>query len=573
VRRGLIRLCWWVALAGCSGSIDEDLNRPPGITPGAPGSATPVAGGQPGATLPPPGVGGQPAPGGTTTTPGGAPLACADERVEPRAVLVPPRQYVNLLQDVVGPQAVSAEDAAASAELLFDTVDRPRMTTATLDRFVRLAEKATETLRGQTATFLACPSLMDPACVRGALNRVAHRVYKRPVAADELDSLMALRDTGVAMVTTDQGESGALAALQAILIAPSTMYRTEFYAPAAGAAHTLTPHERAAALAAFLLDSVPDDPLLAAADDGTLGTDAGLQAQVDRLLLLPRVRTHVTNLIMNAYNVPRVYATPKDLKVFPEYTPELQTSMYESTRRFIDDVLWTRRAPLSELFTSRRAYVDPTLAKHYGVAAPASADFAPVDLGPERSGLLTQASVLTALARTDKNSVVSRGLYVRGNLLCLPKIPGPPASVQAQVNAQLDAMSSERELAAYRAMTSPCMGCHSQFDRFGLLLEQFDAIGRYTPANAQPTDFTGLTPLDGVVNDASALTAKLEPGGVLEACLADRTLSYALTVSTAGGGPCLASFRAPGVPQQGTITDLVAAVAKSPAFGSRSKGP
>lgn len=87
--------------------------------------------------------------------------------------------------------------------------------------------------------------------------------------------------------------------------------------------------------------------------------------------------------------------------------------------------------------------------------------------------------------------------------------PGPPESVAAQVAAQISATATEKELAAVRAMTSPCMNCHSQFDRFGLLLEGFDPIGKQTAAKAEPVDFTGLTPFNGVVNDVAAFTTQV----------------------------------------------------------------
>lgn len=555
-------------LGACSqGSIGDPAGSFAGgpAIPGAPGASGVASSGASGAGVTGAGTGAQT----PTTDPNLA--ACGDGRIEPRAVLVAPRQYVNLLRDVIGATAVRDQDATASSELVFETIDRARVTTSMLDRFDQMAESATESLRGKTATFLACSNLMDAACVRTALGKIARRVYKRPVRPDELDALMALRDMGIASIPTDQGESGTLAALQAILIAPSTLYRTEFQAPAQGLSRKLTAHERAAALAAFLLDSVPDDPLLSAADDGSLDLPTGIQAQVDRLLALPRVRQHLTQIVLTAFNVPRVFSTPKDVQLFPAYTAELQNSMYEETRRFVEDVLWTRTAPLGELMTSRRSFVDRSLAKLYGLPAPSQpAQFQPVELPAERSGLLTHASVLSVLSRTDKNSVVARGLYVRGNILCLPKIPGPPESVQAQVAMQLGATASQKELAAYRAMTSPCLGCHANFDRFGLLLEAYDPMGKYLPQQAEPVDFEGLVPLDGVLSGIPQLTARMAQDALFEQCFSDRTLSYALSIATDSASLCLRPTPS-GVPPQATLRDLILSVVQSPAWTDRTQ--
>jgi hypothetical protein len=566
-RLAFVAVC--VSMLACSeGSVGDPIGSVAGApaTLGDPGMSGATPGGAPG-----PGVGTAGSGAQTPTTDPSKPSACGDGRIEPRAVLVAPRQYVNLLRDVIGATSVSDQDATASSELIFETVDRARVTTASLDRFNQLAESATATLRGKTTTFLACPNLMDAACVRTALGKIAHRVFKRQVQPDELDALMALRDMGVASIPTDAGESGALAALQAILIAPSTLYRTEFQAPAQGLSRKLTAHERAAALGAFLLDSVPDDALIAAADDGSLDQPAGIQTQVDRLLALPRVRQHVTQVVLTAFNVPRIFSTPKDVALFPGYTAELQNSMYEETRRFVEDVLWTRKAPLGELMTSRRSFVDGALAKHYGMPAPSQpAQFQSVELPAERSGLLTQASVLSVLSRTDKTSVVARGLYVRGNILCLPKIPGPPQSVQAQVAMQLGATASQKELAAYRAMTSPCLGCHANFDRFGLLLEAYDPMGKYLPQQAEPVDFTDLTPLDGVLNGIPQLTARMAQDHLFEQCFSDRTLSYALSIATDSAALCLHPTPT-GVAQQATMRDLILSVVQSPTWTDRTQ--
>lgn len=531
----------------------------------ASGSGAPGSGAAPGAS----GSSGNTPSGGGTDEPN----ECASGRIEARAVLASPRQYVNVLRDIVGMTAVSETDAAESGELVFDTVDLPRVTTSMLDRFMRLSDGAINSLRGKAPAFFGCSSLMTETCVRDALAKIGRRAYKRPLEPAELDGLMALRQSALMAGNTDQGESAALAALQAVLVSPSSLYRTEFTNKPAVGTRQLTVHERAAALAAFLLDSVPDAGLIAAADDGSLMTRAGLEREVDRLLALPRVRTHITQLVLYAFKVPRVFETPKDPKKFPEYTAALQNSMYEETRRFVEDILWTRKAPLSELLTSRRTFVDAALAKLYGVAAPRGMTFSQVELPPERSGILTHASVLSVLSRTDVNSVVARGLFVRGNVLCLPKIPGPPASVQAEVSMQLDAKASQRELSAYRAMTSPCLGCHLQFDRFGLLLEAFDPIGRYSAVNAEPVDFTGLKPLDGTVDAVTALAMRFEQDQLFERCFSDRTLSYALSVANDSKELCLGPGVAATKATTASIRDLVIAIADSPAFNTRSVEP
>jgi hypothetical protein len=674
---------------------------------------------------------GSPSQSGTAgdTPPGVEPGAdgCLPELPAPRAVLAPLRQYQNVLRDLLGPQAVS--DADVDQELEFQVIDRPRMTTSRLDQVVRLAEAATESIRGRTAEVVGCTSLSDRACVRDGIEDFARRAFKRPVEAEELDGLMAIYDEessraagsppppaaagdnvaplaaldtsyvsswetlsaitdgampssssdysagaygnwreGDASATTDwvsltfdaprplaavevywwsdgagigapelatverwdgaawvelgpigvaldtfnrldfapvstsgiritmggsaytgilevrifeaqpdgggaedpAAESATLLAMTAALVAPPTLYRTEF---AQGpASESLTAHERAAALAALLLDSIPDQELLAAADDGSLMTPDGLDGQITRLLQLPRVQEHLTQLMLHGFGVPKLFESPKDEAVFPQYTGDLQLSMYEETRRFIEDVLWTRDAPLGELLSSRESFVDPALADLYGVPYPGTGDeFVPVSLPPSRAGLLTQPSLLSVLSRTDNTSVVARGLFVRGVVLCLPKVPAPPAEVQAQVEEQLSADSTQAELAEYRANTHPCSSCHQQFDRFGLVLETFDPIGRERDAMIEPVDLEGLFTFQGTVSNPVDLIDQIAETPEFVDCMTERLLSYALSEAAQTGSLCLPPDLEESLHGEAAgIADLVSAVVRHPAFSLRT---
>lgn len=512
---------------------------------------------------------------GASGTSGMLPVdGCALELSAPRAVLSPLRQYQNVLRDLLGPDAVREEDA--EVEIEFEVIDRGRMTTSMLDQVLRLAERASESVRSSATTLLGCNSLADRMCVRGGLEVLARRAFKRPPASAEIDAVMEVYDNALTLSAglPTASEDATLTALMAVLTAPSTVYRTEFEAGTTGQPLALTAHERAAAIAALLLDSIPDEELMAAADSGALMQPVGLTGQVTRLLALPRVQEHLTDVMLTAFKVPKLFQSPKDEALFPEYTADLQLSMYEETRRFLDNVLFTRKAPLSELMLSRRSFVNAQLADLYGIAYPGGAstgdEFVEVELPTTRSGLLTQASVLSVLSRTDKTSVVARGLFVRGALVCLPKIAGPPESVQAQVNEQLSATSTQAELAEYRAMTSPCMGCHSQFDRFGLVLESFDPIGRERAMQPAPTNLDGLALFTGEVANPAALAAALAQDSQFVDCLTERMLSYALSEASETGTTCIpdsiaSALHAPGA----NLSTLVSAVVTHPSFAER----
>ena len=70
---------------------------------------------------------------------------------------------------------------------------------------------------------------------------------------------------------------------------------------------TLNPYEIASQLGFLFLGSLPDPALTAAAADGKLATSAGLNAQIDRLLTLPAVRTNLSNIIIDWFNVRQMF--------------------------------------------------------------------------------------------------------------------------------------------------------------------------------------------------------------------------------------------------------------------------
>src|SRR5262249_22747489 len=121
-------------------------------------------------------------------------------------------------------------------------------------------------------------------------------------------------------------------------------------------------------------------------------------------------------------------------------------------------------------------------AQVYGVAAPNDVDadgFGLVDLPADRSGLLTLSTFLLAGARSTGGSPVTRGLAVNASVVCdvNPPFPASDPDVTGAIAALAD--ESELEKARYRAMTPKCAACHLQFDPFGMVLEPYDAVGRF----------------------------------------------------------------------------------------------
>jgi hypothetical protein len=104
----------------------------------------------------------------------------------------------------------------------------------------------------------------EPPCAEKIISNLAHRAYRRPIAADDLPPLLALYRQGA-----ENGgfESGVRLALQTILVSPEFIFRMELDPPnaAAGSVHRVSDVELASRLSFFLWSSMPDDELLAVA--------------------------------------------------------------------------------------------------------------------------------------------------------------------------------------------------------------------------------------------------------------------------------------------------------------------
>jgi hypothetical protein len=179
------------------------------------------------------------------------------------------------------------------------------------------------------------------------------------------------------------------------------------------------------------------------------------------------------------------------------------------------------------MLTSKSDQVSPARAQLYGL--PSQTAWAQLDLPPERSGLLTQASVLTLTSRPTRTSPTLRGRYVREVVLC-QKLPDPPANVNTTLPP--DPTLTQRQQLEQHINNPSCSGCHQKMDPVGFGLEQFDPMGRYraTDASAAPISAAGklidFTPQD--FNGPLELSSRLAQSKLFEACVPLQLFRYGM---------------------------------------------
>ena len=173
------------------------------------------------------------------------------------------------------------------------------------------------------------------ACAKSFVQKVGRRAYRRPLADDEVSSLVALSAT-----ETDAHEGAALA-LGAILQSPSFLWRVEIGTPDPNRPGLvrLTGQELATRLSFFLLVP-PDDALLDAADAGKLDTPEGVAQVTETLLGTPALNTAMHTFTSQWFRADKLPTFQRSTQIYPSFKPELVTAMSEELSRLLDDFMW-----------------------------------------------------------------------------------------------------------------------------------------------------------------------------------------------------------------------------------------
>jgi hypothetical protein len=561
-----------LACAGaCVGQVHGD-------GPGSTGGAG-TSGGTAGASVGAAGSGPVTSVAGTSGTPCAANASLANARVW----RLTDQQYVNVVSQVFGvrpPAEVTQADTAPAEFANFSEAPELTVQANTVSAYQTSARNiAYSAVTQNLKVFLPCGATSpSDACVEQFVrNRVA-RAFGRPLTTTEVTDLLGVYHTGA----QESVAMGLRLVIEATLQSPSFLYRTELGTPTAGGPTgkaTLTPFELAGAVAFALLDSIPDDALWARALDGTLTRAQVLAQEVDRLLGTPAVRANLASKAGFWLGVEKLRSiVPKNATLFPEFTAQVKDDLYQSARLFVQDLFSS--GDLGDLLTSRRMYLNASLAKVFGISGVTSASLVAVD-GPDSraAGILTQPAVLAAWSHPDRGDVVHRGLFVYNAFVCGGNIPPPPANATA-VAAGFPKDATERELAGLRATNAAgCGACHALFDPLGLATEQYDPIGRFTPTDAkgQPIDASAMLRLGGDLNGniagLSDLVTKLQSGRRLADCASRNMAPFVLGRSVVTDDSCALQTVKDTFATSGSFSDFYRAMLTSPGFLTRDVTP
>jgi hypothetical protein len=347
-----------------------------------------------------------------------------------------------------------------------------------------------------------------------ALQRFAERAFRRPLSAEErrgvADFYRLLREgDGLGH------EDAVRDTLVSILMSPHFCYRVDLPGGGPGI-RPLSDYDLASRLSYFLWASMPDEELLSRAAAGDLHEPEVLVAQARRLLRDGRVRGLATEFGGHWLDFRRFEEhNSVDRGRFPSFDDELRRSMFEEPVRFIADLVCNDR-PVDLFLDGEHTFVNPALARHYGMPVPAAGPDAWVRVDDAtrygRGGLLPMAVFLTKNSPGLRTSPVKRGHWVVKQLLG-EVIPAPPANVPdlPDDEARFGEMTLREALARHRADSS-CVVCHERFDAIGLAFEGYGPVGeaRTLDLGGRPVETRATFPRGGEGSGVEGLRAYLE---------------------------------------------------------------
>ena len=317
----------------------------------------------------------------------------------------------------------------------------------------------------------------DDACLDDMIRRFGERALRRAVTDED--------------VTFYRGPAGAApfdaadyADIVALLLnAPHLLYFVEHGQAGTDPTAPLDAYELASRMSYHFWQTLPDEQLFAAARSGDLLTEAGYEAEVERIFNDPRTREAMGELFgqwldnTTLEELDSRVGTPLFDAFTAGYTPgpDLREHMLAEVTDAALYYTFENPGSLRDLLTSRKSFArTEDLASLYEVPVWSGGE-PPEFTEPERAGLLTRAAFLaTGSANTRP---IMKGVFIRKALLC-DEIPPPPPNAAANPPQLSDTLST-REVVEELTGNGACAGCHKGIiNPLGFATENFDSLGR-----------------------------------------------------------------------------------------------
>lgn len=594
-----------------------------GGTGAASGGASSSAGGTKGGSGGGSGGGGAGAPGGSSAGPtspsafGTCPTKSPEAGVTPLSKLSTV-QYRNTVRDLLAGSGLSdvADGLGTllgsvpddSTQASFRGLDK-RISSAHVTAYFNVAVAAGDAATKDSAHLTklagscATQSSLSSTCLDAFLNDFGSRALRHPLSSDELAEYrdVATGDSPMAATPAEAIRNVVVA----MLMSPRFVNHLELDGTALAKSDdflALDPYEIASRLSYTFWQTMPDDELFAHAEDGSLATDDGFDAELDRVMADPRTKETLWQFWNEWMRFDSFTGFASERPAFQalasgehvgESGHDYWGDMVQEVRDLTDLYTWQQSGTFLDLMTTTASVTrSADLAHLYGVKAWSGSGSYPALPDGTREGLFQRAAILASTLET--TNPFHRGAFVRRALLCENLQPPDPNSLPA---GSLDpppldeALTTRERYQGKIAGNGLCLGCHSAFSNIGYTLEAFDSLGRFRTEEKVFDEQTGkllaTLPIDTVasvqlgdedpmdVDGPIELNERLLASGKLEPCLAANYFRYALrrdptpdSADACAFDELTADLDAPGV----SLADVFRRIATGPEFRQKKVG-
>jgi hypothetical protein len=435
------------------------------------------------------------------------------------------------------------------------------------------------TLMGSCATDTSTTN--DRACLESFIAKWAGRVMRQKLPPEDVTYYADIAGA------TPVSAAAVGDVIATVLNAPETLYRVEHGTEDAKVVSALSAFELAARISYNFWQEPPDDALWAAADDGTLLTTSGLDAQLDRILTSPKLRQSVDEWVTEWLRLGEL--PPLDtLHDDPAFRAFAGAQLPPASARdaMIADVLdsaWAAFASggsASSFLSDGHSYAkDPFVAGIYQAAPWTGVAAAPLFGSPSRSGLLTRAAFLAT--GTAGTRPIHKGYLVRNALLC-QQVGSPPPNADTKTPVA-SGQQTTRQAVTDKTSSGVCAACHATIiNPPGFITEGFDALGRERTEeklyDAQgnlvaslPIDTSAVPAVrpgdDRSMSSAADLVHAIDTSGLFHSCVARHYFRFAQArVETPASDGCLLAKLEAAARSNGPLSDVLRAVARDSTF-------
>ena len=325
---------------------------------------------------------------------------------------------------------------------------------------------------------------------RDVIGQFMQRAFRRPLHPDELNRYMDFwKDI---KNDFEHFEDGIKEVLIAVLCSPNFIYIAtpenpesiemddEFYL--------------ASQLSYFLWNSPPDETLINLARNGDLHKD--LTRQVKRMVKSSKISNMVKSFAFEWLRLDRHKSMDVNVENYEDFTRFVKEDMFNETYNFIEYLL-KNNLSIMNFIDSDFTMLNQNLAEFYGIKGVTGNKFRPVKLDENhyRGGLLSQGSFLSGHSDGVQAHPIKRAVWLKEKILG-DHPPAPPPNVPEldPETPGFENLTLKEQLFIHRNKVS-CMDCHQKIDPYGVVFENYDAVGRFQlTAKEKPIDSRSKLP-------------------------------------------------------------------------------